>query len=270
MEFLKIFDAYSIRARLFPAIIASAPAMAALALLISWKSFGLSNAIATIGILVLLFAIADFARTRGGAIEKNLFAKHGGMPSITLFRHSDTTIDAGSKARYRSFLAEQLNTPFPTPEEEAKNPEAGDAVYEQAGVWIRHNTRDVKKFSLLFSENVAYGFRRNLLGLKWIGLALNLVVVAASVLLLSKDGWAFDTSYAQRILVVLVVACFHAMYMLVAVREAAVWDGAMAYGRQLILSCEAFISGKSPPAKKRAPARKRTAKSVDADPTKAE
>jgi hypothetical protein len=270
MEFLKIFDAYSIRARLFPAIIASAPAMAALALLISWKSFGLSNAIATIGTLVLLFAIADFARTRGRAIEKKLYAKNGGMPSVILFRYSDKSIDAGSKARYRQFLAHQLNAPLPTPEEEAANPAAGDAFYEQSGVWIRHNTRDAKKFSLLFSENVAYGFRRNLLGVKWVGLALNLLVVAGCILLLWRDSWAFETSYSQRLSVVLIVAGFHAMYMLGAVRETAVWDGAVAYGRQLILSCEELMSGKKPPVTRRSPARKRPAKSADANLTKTE
>ena len=64
MDFFKIFDAYSLRARLFPAIIAAAPALAALALLISWKSFELSNAIATLALIVLLFAIADFAIER--------------------------------------------------------------------------------------------------------------------------------------------------------------------------------------------------------------
>ena len=67
METFKFFDAYAIRARLFPAIIAAAPALAAMTLLISWKSFGLSNLIATLGTLVLLFAIADFSRARGPA-----------------------------------------------------------------------------------------------------------------------------------------------------------------------------------------------------------
>lgn len=64
MSAIKFFDAYSIRARLFPALIAAAPALAALTLLISWRTFGISNVIASIGMLVLLFAVADFARAR--------------------------------------------------------------------------------------------------------------------------------------------------------------------------------------------------------------
>lgn len=114
MDVFKLFDAYSLRARLFPAIIAAAPALAALALLISWKSFGLSNLVATVGLLVLLFAISDLARARGKAIEGDLYASHGGMPSIIMLRRNDTTLDAGSKDRYREFLAGKLGVAVPT------------------------------------------------------------------------------------------------------------------------------------------------------------
>ena len=61
----KFRDAYSLRARLFPAILGAAPALAVLALLISWQHLQLSNIIATTTLLVLLFALADFARKLG-------------------------------------------------------------------------------------------------------------------------------------------------------------------------------------------------------------
>ena len=72
MEPTKFFDAYSIRARLFPAVIAAAPALAAIALLVSWSTLGLSNAIASIGMLALMFAIADLSRARGRKLECRL------------------------------------------------------------------------------------------------------------------------------------------------------------------------------------------------------
>jgi hypothetical protein len=62
---LKYLDSYTLRARLAPAIIAAAPAFAFVALLISWSRFSVSNAIATLGLTVLLFALSDFARSRG-------------------------------------------------------------------------------------------------------------------------------------------------------------------------------------------------------------
>jgi len=253
MNISKIFDAYSLRARLFPAIIATAPALAALVLLISWKSFELSNVIAIVAILVLFFAIADFARSRGRAIELRLYSELGGKPSITMFRRNDSTIDDGLKERYRVFLASKLGVAIPSAEVECTNQAAADAFYEQCGVWLRQSTRDTKTFPLLFNENVTYGFRRNLLGVKWLALALNLMVVAICLVLLSRDGWGMDTELGKRAIVVVVISVAHASYMLFAVSRNAVLDAARAYARELILSCEALLGtpaaskGKSPP-----------------------
>lgn len=242
MDFLKVFDAYSLRARLFPAIIAAAPAFAALALLISWKSFELSNAIATIAVLVLLFAIADFARSRGRAIEPILYAEQGGMPTITMFRRNDPTIDDGTKERYREFLGNKLSVTVPSAEAEQADQATSDSFYEQCGVWLRQNTRDTKKFPLLFHENLTYGFRRNLFGVKWFALALNLVVITICLLLLRQDSWSWETDLGKRITVVLLVAAIHATYIFFVVRKTAVFDASRMYARELILSCEAFLS----------------------------
>lgn len=264
MEVFKLFDAYSLRARLFPAIVAAAPALAALALLISWKSFGLSNLIATLGLLVLLFAIADFSRSRGRAIEGKLYAERGGMPSITMFRRNDTTLDAGSKDRYREFLARTLGIVAPTIQEENADQGAADAFYGQCGNWLRQNTRDTKKFPILFNENVTYGFRRNLLGVKVVALCLNVIIFALCTFILWRMSWAIDTPMGNKTTVVLVVAVAHASYMLLAVSRNAVWDASKAYGRELILCTEAFLTP-AKPARKTA-ARKTASKTTTAAP----
>lgn len=263
MEIFKFFDAYSMRARLFPAIVAAAPALAALALLISWSSFGLSNVVASLGVLVLLYALADFARARGRAIEEELFAEHGGKPSITMLRHVDSTIDAGSKERYRAYLAVKLNAIAPSSADEASDQAAADAFYGQCGNWLREHTREAKLFPILFGENVTYGFRRNLFGVKWLALSLNLIIVALSTLILWRMGWDIEAQLGNKTLVVLIVAAAHAIYMLLAVRRSAVWDASRAYGRQLILSCEYFV--KEPKSRPRATTSRKpaTAKSME-------
>jgi len=242
MDTSKFFDAYAIRARLFPAIVAAAPGFAALALLISWTSFGLSNVIASIGILVLLFAIADLTRAKGRSIEQKLFSDRGGMPSVTMLSRSDSTINTGSKDRYRAFLAGKLAAAAPTAEDEVADPSAADAFYAQCGNWLRQSTRDPKKFALLFGENVTYGFRRNLLGVRTLALVLNAIVVAICTLLLWRLSWNLEAPQATRAAVVLLVAAAHAAYMLLAVSPATVWDAAKAYGRELILSCESLMA----------------------------
>jgi hypothetical protein len=264
MDVFKLFDSYSLRARLFPAIIAAAPALAALALLISWKSFGLSNLVATLGLLVLLFAIADLSRTRGKAIEGKLYAEHGGMPSITMFRRNDATLNAGSKDRYREFFAEKLGIAIPTVHEENTDQDAADAFYGQCGNWLRQNTRDTKKFSILFSENVTYGFRRNLLGVKVLALCLNVIIVVLCAFILWRTSWDIDTPMGNRTTVVLTVAAAHAVFMLLAVNRSAAWDAAKGYGRELILSTEAFLTPEKPTRK--TAARKKVSRATTSPP----
>ncbi len=241
MSAIKFFDAYSIRARLFPALIAAAPALAALTLLISWRTFGISNVIASIGMLVLLFAVADFARARGRAIEIELHAELKGLPSITMFRRSDQTINDGSKNRYRDHLARELGVSAPSIEEEREDQRAADAFYEQCGVWLRQRTRDTKAFPLLFAENITYGFRRNLLGVKAFSLWLNAIVVTVCAFMLWRISWALNTPLGGKLAVVLIVAVAHAAYMVLAVNRKAVRDASRAYGRELILSCESLL-----------------------------
>ena len=244
---LRFADAYTIRARLFPAILGAAPALAVLLLLISWKSFELSNIVATLGALVLIYALSDWARKAGKDIEPRIYREMGGKPSVTMMRRSDDSIDTASKDRYRLFLALKLNKPEPTPQLERRNLPAADEFYELAGTWLRENTRDTKKFPILFNELVTYGFRRNLLGVKWPALALNIAVVLICAGLLWYR-WPFDAteSMTARIVVVLVVAAAHALYFLLLVNAGNVKAAARTYARQLIISCETFLAAVKP------------------------
>lgn len=251
---LKFFDAYTIRARVFPAIIAAIPALAMLILLVSWTGLALSSAIATIGLLIILYMFSDFARSQGRKIEPRIYELQGGKPSVTMLRRADTSLDTGSKDRYRAFLASKLMCTAPTAAEEEQNQAGADAFYEQAGTWLRENTRDTKKFSILFNENITYGYRRNLLGLKWVALGLNLTVVAVCAGLLWRNAPVnLNDSFVGRVLVVLAVAAIHAVYILTVINRRSVIAAARTYARQLILSTETFLTGsKKPRATKKA------------------
>jgi hypothetical protein len=245
---LKFFDAYTIRARVFPAIIAAIPALAMLILLVSWTGLALSSGIATIGLLIVLYMFSDFARSQGRKIEPRIYELQGGKPSVTMMRRADTTLDSDSKDRYRAFLVSKLARAAPTAAEEARNQSGADAFYEQAGTWLRENTRDTKKFSILFNENITYGYRRNLFGLKWIALGLNLAVVAICAGLLWHNAPVnIDDAFTGRVLVVLVVAAIHAVYIMTVINRRNVIAAARTYARQLILSTETFLaSGRKP------------------------
>ncbi len=242
MSFFKFLDAYTLRARLFPAVLAAAPALAALARLISWEKIALSNMFATGALLVLLFALADLARKQGLRIEPAIYKELGGKPSITMFRRNDSTIDQNAKDQYRQFLAGKLGRAAPRADEEAADQGAADSFYEQSGIWLRDSTRDAKKFPILFGELVSYGFRRNLRGLKWPALGVNLIVVTICALVLwQRHSLDMSDEVITRTIVVLIIAAIHAAYFALAVTKEGVKEAARRYGRELILCCQTLM-----------------------------
>ncbi|AKR54239.1 hypothetical protein XM25_00140 [Devosia sp. H5989] len=233
-------DTYVIRARVFPAVLAVAPgiAFALASVAADWGELGLPQVLITTAVAVLFFGFSDISRRLGRRVEKRMFAASGGRPFPTVLRHRDPAIDRRSKARYLAFLASVLGVSAPSETFEAKNPKEADEFYVLAGNWLRERTRDHSKFKVLFEENVIYGFRRNLLGLKWIGMAINVVVVVASIWVLWSAAWAPLPQYGT----VLVVALLHAVFFLLGVTQKGVIDASDQYGRQLVLACETLMA----------------------------
>jgi hypothetical protein len=241
-SFLPKFDKYTLYARLFPAIIAAAPAIALAWAVIANREVRLVQAIAGTALTVLLMVFADVARRRGKALEPRLIKQMGGLPSITMLRHADTNFDAVTKARMHAFLAARLGEAAPTPDQELAAPEAADGFYTRAGNWLRENTRNQKKFEILFNENVIYGYRRNLFALKWPALLLNVLIVVGSAAYLWMQSGSLD------LVPVFVIAFLHAGYLAIFSTRAGVEEAARTYARQLLLSTESPTLGKKTPA----------------------
>jgi hypothetical protein len=132
-----------------------------------------------------------------------------------------------------------LKRPAPTADDELHDPAGADDFYAGAGFWLRDQTRNVKIFNILFDDLVSYGFRRNLLGLKYIAVAANLVVSAASgaIIYFMPEYFSHVPAIAEKLYVVLLVVVLHSLYMLFAVGPAAVREASDTYGKQLIISC---------------------------------
>jgi hypothetical protein len=238
-------DIYNLRARLLPAVIGIAPAIAFAAISISWSHISLPQVIATAAVAVLFVAAADVARRMGKRVERKMFASTDGRPIIKLLRHVDSTLEQGTKDRYRDYLANQLREAAPSADEEARDPAAANAFYDRCGIWLREHTRDRANFRILFEENMTYGFRRNLYGLRWPGLALNALVVATCTYLMSPSGiWISEATHAELI-AVLTIAAIHAVYFLFFVTRKSVEQASDQYARQLVLGCEGLMGRSS-------------------------
>ncbi len=237
MDFL---DTYAIKARLFPALIAVLPAFVLFLFAGSWKDPGLPEAMTALGIGVLFYAMADLARRAGRRVQRKLFKESGGAPANTELSHLDTTLDSGTRDRFRNFLARQIGKTAPTRESEVADPAGTAHFYVECYNYLRNNTYDTDRFRVLFSENISYGFRRNLYGLKPYGITINLLAVLAAYGLYRYQP-AFATLSQGQIFIQGGFALFHAIYFIFAVTRGTVLEASKTYARQLTMSCDVLI-----------------------------
>lgn len=182
MDFTNLFDAYSRRARLAPALFVLLPPLVCIAL---WVPSVYALGVGLLSLVVacgLLFLLANIARHRGHKAQERLYREWGGMPSTAMLRFRDNELDDVTKERYHVFFSENISDlRMPTQNSEHSDPVAADQHYASACKWLLEQTRDTATFDLLFKENIEYGFRRNLRGLKLLGVLFAVLSVAGSL-----------------------------------------------------------------------------------------
>jgi hypothetical protein len=212
-----------------------------------WNKIGLPQLAATLATGLVLFALADLARRKGKRIEPRLYEKWGGKPTTIMLRHRDTALDAGTKGQYHQFLAGKVGAHCPTAADEQTRLADSDAFYERCGSWLRENTRDTKKFKLLFDENVTYGFRRNLFALRYPALLIDAaILVGCGIAFWQRGAFGIDDPMGAKLTFIGGFAIFHAAYIFYSATEQGVREAAQQYARQLLLCCETLATGVAP------------------------
>ena len=152
-----------------------------------WKSALGSSALWMIGAIL----ISQFVRDAGSKKQKYLFERWGGAPTTKILRHrhSSNSVVLGRRHRRLEQLLSKDSpaSKMPTKDEEASNPSFADEKYEACAHILRNKTREADKFKLIFIENCYYGFRRNLWGLKPLGLTITSASALAIALRLWKE-----------------------------------------------------------------------------------
>lgn len=168
------FDHYTYRARLLPALFAVLPVAITVTVVIPKWSI-LWGIITVCGGAMFL---SQAGRDLGKKMQFRLFKKWSGTPTTRMLRHRHTTLDEKTLSRYHRKLEELLTCSMPTKQQEKSDRKNADAAYDSAVKFLLERTRSKDHFSLLYAENVNYGFRRNLRGLKVIGIALSILGMA--------------------------------------------------------------------------------------------
>jgi hypothetical protein len=244
----KVTDPYERPARLYPALLALLPLLAVIMLLYGPKATALTGA-ATVAVSCgALYLTTNLCRELGKRLEEKLFQKWGGKPTTQLLRHRDNRIEGVTKRRYHSFLASKINVTFPDKDQEAKDPAAADDIYQSGVRWLLNHTRpeDNKKFDLLFKENVAYGFRRNALGVKPFGLVISigslLWVLVTDGALFGSGHRFFDVAALSRLpepaTASLIVSAVMILVWLLFFTKASARTAAFTYAEALLRACD--------------------------------
>jgi hypothetical protein len=178
-------DLYTFRARVIPfATVAVPPLVLLVAGIVTGTSLGIASGI--VGAVATALA-AQFGRDRGRSLQPALWESWGGSPTLQRLRYEGQSPERVRRLHAR--LEAVLGDAMPTADEEGADTAAADDRYDDACARIRARTHDRRRFPLLFAENVNYGMRRNLLGLKSVGIVVAIVTLVASGLLLGlTDG----------------------------------------------------------------------------------
>jgi len=112
----------------------------------------------------------------------------------------------------------------------------------------RHEDRRSCEEALYKPPNINYGFRGNLLGLKLVALAVDaFLIVATSLMLFIAIRFGITISILIPLLTIGVGSAVHALLFVRCVSNSSVYQAGCQYARQLILSCDRFLSKDDPP-----------------------
>ena len=205
-----------------------------------WSSIGVI--VVYCGGFVLLVQIV---RDKGKELQKRLYRSWGGKPSAAMLRHADSRLPKPTKNRYRSFLSRAVpGLVLASPQEEKTNPELADAGYDSANSWLLVHTRGRPQFDLLFTENMNYGFRRNLLALKPIALRINALALIFIIGMAVVSGTGEISSKVQDLSlewwVSVVIIVVHTFIFLKYIQADWVLKAAETYARQLLAACDSL------------------------------
>ena len=220
------FDAYTMRARVLPAVLVALP----LAVLVSFAAFSpIAGIVPAIGGFALAYWAAEFVRQQGVRLERRLTRRWGGMPTNAQLRL--TSRDMAAVLRRRAALELATGYELPDPVAESKSAVDADIEIERVVRLGAARIRDTKvEAHLVHQENIAYGFRRNLRALKPLGLTSAALSVAIALVAAWNETTILTFVLALDILL--------AILWIAVVRDEWVHDQAKKYAERFFVAIE--------------------------------
>jgi hypothetical protein len=183
----------------------------------------------------------------GWLFNRSLFKDWKGAPTTHALRLHGNVWPNAQRKQWRSAVSEATNITLPGSASETSNPQGADGIYETAVATLRALTRDKQRFPFVAMENRNYGYERNLLAMKPVGLLITGLTLATLAVLdaLRLGGWRGQLSVLSvTIGIAFVVAC--GAFWIVVPSKAKAWLVGGRYAERL-MDAALQISGKSVP-----------------------
>ena len=133
--------------------------------------------------------VAQVGREQGRKKQPSLWKSWGGPPTTRLLRHHHPADDLAMPSGLRQKVEEWAGYPLPDHQDEETCSAWADTKYEEVVRSLLEATRDTSRFPLVFAENVNYGYRRNLWGLRPFGTPIAVILTLCSWTLLALTIW---------------------------------------------------------------------------------
>jgi hypothetical protein len=162
-------DKYERQARLVPGLLALLPVA------VTVTALGLNQA-PVVSVVVSLLSLAggpvllaDTVRSLGLKAQDELWASWGGAPTTIALRLRQATLNEVQRDIWRAAVQKVTGLRLASGRSESANRERADQTIEAAVSRVRELARDDQRFYIVQAENRAYGFRRNLYGVRALG-----------------------------------------------------------------------------------------------------
>jgi hypothetical protein len=228
-------DRYDLMARPRPALFALIPVFLVVGVRVPEVRNAVGALVSAATACGLTYFLISLARSQGRALEQRLGERVGRLHSARLLTLEDPTLSRETKKRYHAFLAKKGLTLSALEEERADPALAFDRTRSAADWLLMHAKPDAKK-TLLFEDNIAYGFMRNLRGLKGIAIGIDALMMMANGALIAAS-WADRPAVIGGALIEIALLVVLLLWIFF-VTEAAVAQASLAYAQRLFSLCE--------------------------------
>ena len=248
-------DLYTLRARVQPTIMVALPVIFVVYALLPDYVLFVTAFFGLLGVAGGNDIVAHMGRERGYKKQDDLWASWDGAPTTRLLRHRHIPGDIALALDLRQKFESWLGYALPTEEEEEVDLTAADTKYKNAIGSLLEATRDTSKFPLVATELANYGFRRNLWGLRSIGVSVAITLTMASWVSLfltiwerhwPNPWWDVLVDYDSRALIWILVGLANTGITVVwifLVKSSWVKNAADSYAKQLMRSVQTLNGG---------------------------